>query len=233
MPPDEMENQFFVKFYRWSQEYFELEINSDFPVLRRFDLAAARWLIQIMNRLNKEDKHLLAKGLLKRVNHAYISSLLNEPSEPREKAIVEWYIKQGTRSFETGERFRFKSMNIGKQMPKRDIQKQLLASVGKKIGKRTECDVPEFLTFDFSLEKATVRTCICIGTPMGDLSYHHELIKPDGERIKGFISILSWLGISGATIWEKVTEDNIDPTLDALFFGCSEFISAVPKLLSP
>ncbi len=225
-----VKERFAINFFRWSQVCLEKEIDGDFPLLNEFEIGATRWFLHIMDRLDSEKKHLLGKGLLKRA-HSYAADILKIPTTTAESDLVEWYLKQGKRSFETGERKRFEPAITGVPLSKRQMRAKTLDFLGSQLGKQTKSNVPGFLNFECVMLDVCVRTVICFGGQRGDLIYHQELLEADGTRITYGISVLSWLGVSSQTGWENLTETSIEKAFKTLLVGCSTFISAVPDLV--
>lgn len=227
-----MTEMFNINFYRWSQEYFKNEVLSNFTILRQLDVPAARWLVKEMDSLSHENKLLLAAGLVKRQIHYETACSLNETGSPEEKKLTEWYLDRGKKSFGTGEWRRMQTIATESLLARKDLRKIVLSNVQDKLGIRGKSDVPNYHVFDSNYDGVIVRTYICLNGKAGDLTYFHEVLSIDRIRIATFISILSWMGISGGgTTWEGLTRENVDSATHALELVCSEFLSVVPHLV--
>jgi len=88
-------DEFAIRLFRWAQVYADMELRSDFNLVRQFENSAASFYLKVMETLNPPEKRLLARGVLKRF-HSYAVAVLNEPSEQGEAEIVSSYLDQGT-----------------------------------------------------------------------------------------------------------------------------------------
>jgi hypothetical protein len=225
-----MSDSFALNYFRWALAYSDKEVEEGFLHIRKFEEAA--FLLKQMSFLDMRRKRLLARGLVRRF-HSCAVSILREPTDAEEEELVQWYLQSGTKAFTTGEWRTFKPA-CGNRLPRPELRRRALASMGGRLGNPAKCDVPGAMVFESPVEgrEATIRTFVFLRVRGADLAYFQELWVANGDRTATGISALSWLGITGGPCaWRTVGEGNVEQALEAIRAGGAEFISAVPNLL--
>lgn len=228
-----MSDEFHIRYYRWAKSCFNDELETGFPTLQQLDMFIIPWLLETLKPLDEGHRQLLVTGLLRR-SHSYAVSLLNETPGAAEVKLMEWYLKRGKRFFETGEKFRAEERTRGTLLPKPEVRRRIVKSVADCFGKRVKSPVPGVTAWELTFEKCIVRTEVYVQGPEPDcdMGYYHEVLTRGGLRVMPFISILAWLGISGETLWKKMTEENISERSKVLQNVSAQFFAAVPSLMS-
>ena len=169
-PNQQIKDKFAINYYKWADQCFAHEIESDFSLLRQFECTSVAWFLKMMSHLDERSKYLLAKCLLKR-GHPYAVAILNEKITHEEQKLTDWYIQRGRRGFETGERRKGAPIAKGSALPRNEIRKKVTAFFGGRLGRRVRCETPNYLAFDFQLPNAIGRTIISLNGEKGDLHY--------------------------------------------------------------
>lgn len=84
------QQEFQIRYYLWATTEFEKEIDSSFPVLRTFKCGESWRLYQFMQRLERSEQVLLARGLLKKIHKDAVDTL-REVRSDEENSICEKY----------------------------------------------------------------------------------------------------------------------------------------------
>ena len=222
---------FSIKLYRWSQEYVEKEIVSDFPLIRKFDVLPVKVFLERMKLLNPTERRLFAMALLKRF-HVDAVAELNSPNEPTGDALVESYILSARGALITDAWMKANPVISAERLTRLELRERVMELFGEVFGKRIRSNAPGCITFEAAFGVASLRTLVFLRVRGSDVAYFHEVWGLDGTRVATGISALSWFGIiGGPTSWECVDKENADQVLNALYEGCNEFVSAAPGLL--
>lgn len=100
------------------------------------------------------------------------------------------------------------------------------------MGKACEEDVKSGeWQYETKIGPWTVLTRIDTGGRFHQLTYDHCIILSNEKRLMEHISILSWLGISGQTLWRDLQKDDAETTADTVAQIVRHFMQAIPNLL--
>lgn len=90
------------------------------------------------------------------------------------------------------------------------IQSKLLATAGVKPSSLG----PGIILYSIEASGRRLRTSIDSSVRLAD--YAHSIFAQDNEPEVRFVSVLSWMGISGQTDWSLFTEDEVDAVSEEL-----------------
>jgi len=218
---------------------------------RRDDFFRIRGLYQFVKRLEKDGQMSEARSLFQRFRPAAVK-VLGEIYLEDEKSLrsrLDAIFRPIPSTFEeeiaarelAGEKIKFAS--------KRNVRKAIITKFKSAFG--NQCIGSEYLLaepqpqfqikchgwisstiFEFGHRKSSIEYSHIISS---EDSFEHQ--SPEGvvyrtNLIIGFnISFCSWLGITGATKWEYLMDEDVEPACDSAIKHCGHFFEVAPKLL--
>ncbi len=217
------------RFYEWALRDFQREIAQDFPFLRRVGGTINRKVIAIMKSLPLERQKQLATTLV-RTNKVWFSGAPTRWTA-EDEANYAWY----------GERKRqlLREGPVGNTLGRRATfirdKRELMRAVREELMLVFPGETPEKsneeLNFRATLHGFDVETVVYSGHRTWQLWYLHRLLHPASGLDVNHISLMSWLGISGATEWSEITEATIPGVAKTVGDLCRHFIAAADTFL--
>jgi hypothetical protein len=213
-------HEFAVRYYRWAVQDTRAEMEAGFPLVSRLGEENAESYLSVINRLDRPDRYDLVAAFIKRF-HPVATRLLNEEMTREEEKLLEWATDKRREMLGAPPRPRPRvSSRKLKSILENELQKRLspppeLSNVG-----------PKMFRFMSHFGPWVVQTWLDYGRR--PQYFHH--IDGEGTSLAKFVSIESWMGISGTTDWTigPKSEMEIATTMvDAI----ERFFLAVPGLL--
>jgi hypothetical protein len=229
-------DEFAVRYYLWAQEEFRLEIEHDFPLLRRIPAIPAKTCLKLMSQMSLSEKQFFAQTMVRRFHAG--SRLLGEAQtslslgeSPEEQELISLYRVSlrdvGLEVMLTQER-KDAPPNVSRRKRKARLREMLGPILGEEESALKEAPVwyysSEILGFN-------VRTCLDVVGGHRSISYNHGIYIQSHEIFFGDISILSWLGMTSGTAFNPISEVELEPTVQVLADVCQRFLDVAPKLL--
>ena len=210
-----------VRYYKWSLRQWDVELARDLSALRGLRAHAAERFLGALERLGREQAGAVAVALTKRF-HPDAARLLGEELSAREDGLLAdldtyrhlWGNSNPTKM----------GMPVGQRrglLPR--VRDRL-----KELGQPATMGPLEW-RYELRIGSWTLQTYVDFGGRHGDLTYDHRLFADSDLGLPGFISVLSWLGISN-TKWRIVDESDADFATGRIAALSLEFINAVPEL---
>jgi hypothetical protein len=227
-----LQDRFAVRYYRWALRDFYSEIAGGFPRIRKVTGLNAWHLLNFMDRLQPGEQQVLATGLVKRWNPLAVA-LTEEPPNVIELEAVEAFLGWARGEMMPQERETARQRAAGNWRPatRREIRSAVAAEMTPAIGSRQKGGSGE-VTYVRKLAGVELYTTIDTGARTFALDYAH-LIVSNGRRFwPEQISILSWLGVAGMTVWSDIRDVEVGCAVHSLREFCDFFIDALPSLLS-
>jgi len=226
--------KFGERFYRWALEDWNREINENFPFLR--SISTAQNELKVIESLSKEQRKVMTVALVKRFTKKDVLELCGDEFSDYEKKLVEWYLKTwwdeeeheslmtppGGWPPEAGEI----------KLKRRKLRDHIITNLTPILGKRDENWGIELVwRYCTVIGPWQVMTYIDVGGQGHQLTYEHSISVSETAQLIEGISVLSWLGIAGQTMWRGIHDADTEPTAEALAKIIAHFMNAVPKLL--
>jgi hypothetical protein len=235
MDIQQAKDEFAVRYYQWAMEDFWREIREGFPLLRRIKGSRVPRLLAIVESLQPEEQFRLAVALVKRV-HPRALELLHAPLTTEEKVLVSRLLDLLVIPT-PGEMEISRQITVGTISLK--VSRKGFAALIKKelqpiLGNVTERCGPHEWLYTTPIENWIVYTFIDVGGRHHQLNYEHTIGLPDTPLYTNLVervSLLRWLGITGQTMWDELTEPELPEAAKTLALLCSHFMQATPKLL--
>lgn len=243
----EAKQEFETRYYLWAISESEKEINEDFPNLRLFTNGDCWQLHQFMQQLFKSEQLMLLHGLLKSF-HPKILPVLGQSISTDEKILLDRFVKFRYQLNEArmlklgpaGEKIKFAT----KSKIKKVLAAKFLNAFGSQCSKISPSEYRD-LRYEMKFSGWIVYTFFAFSGRVYVLDYNHgieseetiptppfppELWPAVMILYNGGISFGRWLGL-GATNWECLLPDEVEPTCDMIIKYCGQFYDALPKLL--
>ena len=218
-------------FYFWSIEDWKREIKENYRYLRGVQEDAT---VKMLESLNEKDKYIFAKSLVKRHKSNDWLAKNDEPLSSKEKEYADEYLNMYER-FRWEEALKIKPGDFvvpkNKKIKRKQLIGHIIESFSTVIGNDYEIVDGEEIIFNTTVENFNIKTSIDVGGRFHRLCYCHDVYIENKERIAQNHSILQWLGITGQTMWENVTSDNLSTTVQTLTEICNHFIVNISGLL--
>jgi len=213
-----LSRKFETRYYQWSRQDAEQELDQGFPRVRRIkNLGAARFL-EVVKGMAPNEQRRLVVALAKRF-HRNVLNDVGESFSSEEERIVNAYL---------GRQFRLPS-----QVPRADrkaLAKQTKAILTPIVGKVAPSTASTWW-HESVVNGWVLRTSLDVGAKFEHLAYFHSIITPDNFSLAPNISFLSWLGITGTTSWTFEAESDQENAVQTLAELCQTFVTAAPNLL--
>jgi len=241
----EAKQEFQIRHYYWAATEFEKEICESFPILRTFKNGPIWEAHQFMQQLTKDERLTLAQGLLRR-SYPDTAKILGEGLSDEANLLLNRFDK--FRSLFYGQARNDLSGQKAKYASKRKLRKAIEIAFTKAYGSRClkiqiEKDWDPW--FEMKFAGWIVATRFAFGRRQSMICYYHSIESetkvPNPEfpreywmptmRLGHWLSLASWLGISGQTEWSSLLEGEVDQACDAVIKCCGRFFEAVPQLL--
>jgi hypothetical protein len=216
-------DQFFVRFYRWSNEVSRQEFDEGFPFVSRIRNLNVLRLLNFTASLSRNERALLCSALLKRFHQRAVELLEDFPSL-EEDALLNRYSAASD----------VQALQLAASAPgfrKANFRKMVLKKLGQVLGDPVEmAPNRETWTYEAQIGCWMVRTGVDIGGRR-NVGYGHTISAREAVHLQHHISVLSWMGISSQTDWIYLSEAESDEAAECLGQLCRQFLNAVPKLL--
>jgi hypothetical protein len=241
----EAKQEFDLRYYRWSLDQFEREIECSFSMLRRFKFGSPKSTCDFMTKLCREDQSTLARSLVKRMHPRAVRILGEEESDKelrlREKRDGSFTGDAGFAAEVSARRRSGERLNFAKRG---QIKKALINEFLEKFGSACiDLDNvghdPE-VEFKMNIAGWIVTSFFDFGAKGMVFYYSHSIASQERFDYVGvkwpmlmgsMISFNSALGISSQTEWEYVLPDDIQGVVQFAVALCGRFFEALPMLL--
>jgi len=218
-------DEFLVRLFEWSLREWDREIAADLPMLRKVRGASAFRSQEFLESLPRERWAEVARALTKRF-HPDAAKLLGQGLDDEERALLvrcDAYRRNPSRGEEANRR-----ANADAVTKKRlaAIVKDALSSLGvpESLGGVTEW------RYTFKHKGWVIHTYLDVGGRFNDVSYGHDIAVGDEPPLLRQVSLLSWLGLSGATKWKVLNEADGTFAAQSIAELTRHFLDAVPTL---
>jgi hypothetical protein len=226
--------KFGERFYCWAIKDWNREINEDFPFLR--SISDAQNDVKIMESLTTAQQKILAVALVKRFTKRNILEQCGNEFTDYEKNLVERHLKM---CWDEEERKSLMTPPGGwppetseRKLKRRKLRDHIITNLTPILGKRDENWGVELVWRHYTvIGPWQVMTYIDVGGQGHQLTYEHSISVSETAQLIEGISVLSWLGIAGQTMWRGLHDADTEPTVEALAKIIAHFMDAAPKLL--
>lgn len=222
-------DEFAVRYYLWAKEEFKLEIERDFPLLRRIPDISAKTCLKLMDGMSMSEKHFFGATMVKRFHRG--ATLSGESLNPEEHELEKMY-RSALLAYAREDHWR----RQGKERPLVVGRQKLAAklkTVLRPIFDFEEPAVKGAPVWFYSNEICgfNVRTCIDLPGREHSIGYTHSIGTSPRDILCECISVLSWLGLLGQTAFDPITEPELEATARLVMELSQHFLAAAPKLL--
>jgi hypothetical protein len=232
--------EFQIRYYHWAASEFEREIEESFPGFSSFKHGTVAQTAQLLRRLDKAKQRVLAGGLLKRFHPDAVEALGEVCSKEEERLVSQRdsYCNMSplcpaAELVEPGV-----TRLAGKAKLRKTILKQFKEAFGSQCFDLASVGMDPDLDFKMKYDGWILTTHFEFHGRSCQMQYWSHIISPTEGRYGGpamdldeFISFTGWLGLSGTTTREWLTEKDIEPACAAAIGFCQRFFDAAPKLL--
>ena len=222
-------------YYLWAKEQMERELASDFASLKCLCLdknLAVSWFLQVMASLPESERHEMWAARLK-AWHIKKGELPINPMTAKELCLARMYMDK-VREVQTApipwdesqvyEKEQQQKIVAASRVKAAKFRKMAVDALENVLGTHPiRCHDNHHL-FTTPCRNGTIETYVSGGTTYQQLSYEHSVVNQSGLCIAKHCSVLSWLGISFTTHWSGITEDQVQPTVDALAATVNNFM---------
>jgi hypothetical protein len=228
-----LRDNFLMKYFRWSLQDCEREVDSRFALLRTINQPLTRIFLQCVESKQVDAQRVLARGLVKRF-HQKAVELLGESCDAQEtEALHDWDGVRDARLMASGVGGRkgLSRRGTGRIKPAwvREILSDRLAGI---CGQGREWDREQW-RYERGFDGWLIGTNVDLSGGRGEVTYSHSIGKPDeAQKLREGVALLSWLGICGETSWRVLDETDVLPASNGLAASCERFFEAVPELLN-
>jgi len=214
-----------VRFFEWSRQEWDREIATDLRMLRKVRGPSAFRSQDLLESLPRERWVEVARALTKRF-HPDAVKLLGQGLDDEERALLERcdaYRRNPSRREEAN---RPTDADAVTKRRLAAIVKDALSSLGvpESLGGVTEW------RYTFEHNGWVIHTYLDVGGRFNDVSYSHDIAVGDEPPFLRQVSLLSWLGLSGATKWKVLNEADGAFAGQAIAELTRHFLDAVPTL---
>jgi hypothetical protein len=233
MELNDVEQQFGLKYYHWALRDFRREIAEGFPLLRLVKGTQAAGILKFLEPIPADELGILSAALVKRAHLRAVRSAGGDLSA-RERCALEkyyampvlqrWHPENPLRNAPTGS----VCLKINRGKLRTLIRQQLEPLTGKPFGRASE----SVWWHKVEINGWSVETWIDTGSRLFQLSYSQSVKSGTRGVLVGNASLLSWLGLSGQTMWQFITDESAPTAAESLARLCSHFIGAAGELLS-
>jgi hypothetical protein len=223
------------RFYHWALQDWRCEIRKDFPRLRSMNDSQSDIALKIFQSLKKEEQWLMAKALVKWRRQSLLRQW-NEEFTERDKHFVQLFLhlseKERWREASRIQPGEFMLKADQKKLKRKKLRQCIIRVLSSVLGDDYE-DWGNWEEWRYRTDVGPwmIMTYIDVGGQFHQLCYHHSIIVSEHVRLIEFVSFLSWLGISGQTMWQDLHDTDAEPTAKILARIIKHFMDAVPKLL--
>ena len=223
MEPLSATDEFQRRFFRWALREWEREAAADFPMLRKVQHPSAFRSVEFFESLPRERWLEVSRALTKRF-HPRATKLLGQGLTENERGLIE-RCDLHRRNPSTHEQEISGTSTVTKRQVAA-IVKSALSFLGapERLGGATEW------RHRFEHQGWVIHTYLDVGGSFNSASYSHDIAHGDKPPFLRLVSLLSWLGLSGATKWKIVNEADATYAAQTMAELTRHFLSAVPDL---
>jgi hypothetical protein len=228
---------FSKRYYKWRIGDWDREIDSGLAMLKTVSDSNARHAVTVIERLSQSDQKRLGVALVKRFVDPRVVEACGEVFSLEEKEMIAEFLRLAWLELEnemiTSPPIEDRLNDPRPKLKRREMKKAVIAAMEPILGERSkEWDDSESCRYSTAVGPWQVVTWFDFGGRTRQLSCNHSIPSPGtsiglGDRI----SLLSWLGISGATEWRGLYADDVEPTARVVAGMVKHFMDAVPHML--
>jgi hypothetical protein len=198
-------------YYLWARKQVDVEVASDFELLRSLQTPLTSPFLSIMELLPQSSKGATWKSLLKRF-HAEGSKVVGDPPTNEDRRVIQQYDEMRRSLIATHEPD-ISPSNIATaatlQEAARGVLQHMFQAPPKKCGKN-------LLRFVSNCKHGVIHTYLDAGSSNYQLCYWHDVFAASGQVVRERCSVLEWLGISSQTLWDETPDAKIQPVVASL-----------------
>ncbi len=231
---NQAQDEFAVRYYLWANEEARMEVEKDFPILKRMDKARCRKFLRHMAQLSKEDQYVFAALMVKRF-HPHALKLMGEPSITADEiAEIKRYNDACVMELDPIEQA-FLERELAADSTTRLNRKKFTTIVKTSLlpvlGKPDSWGGGGSWRYQNPIGNLRVDTYFDTGGGHHQLCYSHAVIFSGYQTLTEQTSLLSWLGLSSQTDWNNLEDSKAEPTAKLSAELCAHFLDVAPKLL--
>ncbi|MHC4759008.1 MAG: hypothetical protein ACYTE8_10155 [Planctomycetota bacterium] len=234
-----MYKKFYKRYYQWCLEEWRRELREGFPFLKMSKIPEAESIISLVKEFPPDEIWNLCTAIVKRKNQHKLE-MFGESFTKQDQDYHELFcnimrkkISQKIFQSSTQEEF-FDDMKkkILQKTPRRVIRKKVVDSLHPVLGDIFEKHGTVEWVYETKIGPWKLKTWIDTGGRSRQLSYSHSITYTNEHRLLEGISLERWLGIGGSeTMWNNITESNLEQIVSSLTQLIVHFVDAAPKLL--
>lgn len=233
MISDITQNEFLVRYYKWSLADAVRESEQGLPLLRTIKDYGALGKLEYLEQQTEVDRRQLLVAAVKNTNRTALELVKESPSV-KEKELFTNY-SDNIMSF-VGKYLDQHYRELAARDPtQKKANKSRLAKLVKRAlepvcGRIVQRDSSRLWTHMTTHGHWEIYTEIDMGGNF-DLSYTHSIDLGTTSILKNVISFNRWLGL-GETQWTMLKESDEPTAVESITTLCSHFMRAVPELLA-
>ena len=242
----EAKREFDIRYFHWSNQLFDREIEEKFPVLGKFKLGPPWKCFQFMLGLSAADQHTLARALVKRFHPNAVKCLKANHSD-QEASLLNKKDLQMTNvlTFHAEVKARKAGGEAIKFARKKELQARVkagfLARFNQELSESTmAASTGPVLRFKIIKSGWVITTHFDFGHKEPHIRYSHSIASQELFPYKNaelpmimgsLISFNAALGIESQTEWVYITPEEVGPTCELALDLCGRFFDVLPELL--
>lgn len=219
-------------FYHWALRDARREAVEDFRLVRQVRNASVLIFLDMMARLPKGQRVGIAELLVKRIHHQAAEAAAEGLTPDETRLIEDWVQERGDRIAREGF---LKGQELSHGKPFKADRRRLATLVKELLtpfcGPSNSWSGKNDWRYQKPFGVWSLETFVDVGGRVHQLSYGHSLTLNQGVVLE-HVSLLSWLGISGQTHWNLVTEADERAAADSLESICRHFTEVAPTLVA-
>ncbi len=181
-----------------------------------------------MKTMSRDERLGLARTLTKRRHREAVAALGETFSAEEQNQFEHWLHLVATLHWDSPEYKAVGQPRKKRIAPLRAAIKQVVAPL---LGKEVESDHGVLYLYELAVGRWTVVTRISFTGRSDDFNYDHLIRLSQESRPFARISVEKWFGISGETVWEGLSDQDIPEAAASLALVCRRFLEAAPHLL--
>lgn len=234
-----MYQEFYRRYYFWCLEEWKYELKENLLRLKETEIWFSKEVVSILNEIPSDEVWNLCKALVKRF---FADKLVfwKESFTEQDQKYVQIYFdmldkKKGGNIANYSSKEEFLGDLKGRilqKTPRKVVRKKVVESLYTVLGDISEKHGTVEWVYETEIGPWKLYTWIDTGGRSRQLGYNHSIMHTVTDRLIENTSFLSWLGICGGeTMWNNITNDNIDQVVSSLTNLVAHFVNAAPKLL--
>mgnify|MGYP003576008508 CR=1 FL=1 len=232
------QSHFENRYLRWALREVDRELQANFASLCSFRYGLALRYLQFLAEIPENERRGAALALVKwrlyRQRRSAGSLEAWQELEDQVSGVADSYSRAIVRV--SNQEWERRELRLSKphlfRYPRKLLKESIKQRMTARFGMPAQDEQPSSWRYETQFGKVLLVTTLDVGSRTQDLTYRHEVFVSPNDSLKGSVSLLSWLGISGQTEWSLIKTDEIEMVSESVEQLCSRFHDALPSLIA-